>query len=306
MARQGSGLNGIARRVRGGISAHLRLAKAPLCLFLGFSALFGFLLADPRLSGRAFLTAAGVFLLAAGGATLNSLQEWRQDGLMNRTSNRPLPRGELTCRQAIGQAVVLVAAGWSILAAGPTPWPSLLGLAALFLYNGVYTVLKRKTIFAVLPGAVCGALPPLIGWLAAGGGLFSAMAGMLFLLLLLWQIPHFWLVMLRYREDYLYCESPTLLKSLSERAVQRLLLFWLAALVVAMIQFAVAPFDLGSWGRGLVTCTSLSLLAVFAVQLGLRPRPNYRLLFIVLNGIFFFNMLAIGGFRLLALSVAGR
>ncbi len=287
--------------------ARLRLAKAGLCLLLGFSALFGFLLAEPQLSRKAFLVVAGVFSLASGGATLNSLQEWRQDSLMARTRNRPLPRGELTGRQAIMQAAVLIAVGLLLLAAaGPPFLPVFLGLIALLLYNGVYTGLKRKTVFAIFPGALCGGLPPVIGWLAAGGSPFSATTGMLFLLLMLWQIPHFWLVMLRYRQDYSSCAFPNMLNDFSELRLKRLLLPWIAALVVAMIMITALPLGLGLLERVLVIAASFLLLIVFFVQLGLCHHANYRMLFIVLNGIFFFNMLVIGGSRVILFAAAGQ
>jgi len=288
------------------IFARLRLAKAGLCLLLGFSTLFGFLLAEPHLSVTAFLVVAGVISLAGGGATLNSLQDWRQDGQMSRTRNRPLPRGELTNRQAIMQAVVLIGAGLLILAACPSRWPVLLGLISLSLYNGVYTVLKPKTVFAIFPGAICGGLPPIIGWLAAGGQLLSATAGMLFLLLVLWQIPHFWLILLRYREDYINCDFPNMLHELSEQRMKRLFLPWIAALVMAMILITFLPVGVGNMARVPVLASSFLMSIVFCVQLGLRRQANYRLLFIIFNGVFFFNMLVIGGARVLLSHAAGQ
>jgi len=296
--------NGV-QRLQKRLVARLRLAKAGLCLPLGFSALFGYLLAKPELSCEAFLTVVGVFFLAAGGATLNSLQDWRQDCLMARTRNRPLPRGELTERQAIIQAAVLTGLGLSVLAVGLSPWPMFLGLVALLLYNGVYSILKRRTVFAIFPGAACGALPTIIGWMAAGGRPFSTTSAMLFLLLILWQIPHFWLVMLHYREDYSTCTFPNMLHEFSEQGLKRLLIPWIAALAVAMILITLLPLGLGSVEQALVVAATFLMLIVFFVQLGLSHRANYRLLFIVLNGIFFFNMLVIGSSRVFLFAATG-
>jgi len=126
-----------------GITSRLRLAKAGLCLPLSFSSLLGYLLAEPEFSREAILVVAGIFSLASGGATLNSLQEWRLDGQMVRTRNRPLPQGELSGRQAAVQSAVLIVAGLIFLSMLASLWPVVLGIVALLLYNGVYTVLKR-------------------------------------------------------------------------------------------------------------------------------------------------------------------
>ncbi len=299
-------LKNAMQRMQDGVFARLRLAKAGLCLPLGFSALFGYLLAKSQLSLETLLVVGGVVALAAGGATLNSLQEWRQDCLMARTRNRPLPRGELTARQAMLQAAILTGVGLWLLAVGSTLWPMYLGLVALLLYNGVYTILKRKTVFAIFPGAVCGGLPPLIGWLAAGGQPFSVTSAMLLLLLLLWQIPHFWLVMLCYREDYMTCTFPNMLHDFSEQGLKRLFFPWIASLAVAMTVITLLPLGLGPVEQALVIASSLLLLIVFFVQLGLCHNANYRMLFIFLNGIFFFNMLVIGASRVILFSDIGQ
>ena len=300
IARQHGNGKDIVLNLRRRVVARLQLAKAPLCLALGFSTLFGYLLASPSVTGATCLAVAGVICLAGGAATLNSLQEMKQDGLMTRTRNRPLPRGELTVRQARGQAVVLISAGLVLLLpVESTPWPAFLGLFALFLYNSIYTVLKRRTSLALIPGAICGGLPPVIGWLAGGGHFFSATTGMLLLLLVLWQIPHFWLIMLRYRQDYQRCKLPTLLNDFSEHRVQRLFLLWIAALVLAMVEISLLPSGIGSLARALIIAASILMAAIFLGQfIGYRP-TNYRVLFIVLNTVFFFNMLVIGGSRLL-------
>ena len=291
-------------RMQDGFSSRLRLAKVGLCLPLSFSSLLGYVLAEPDISTEASLVVAGVFCLASGGATLNSLQEWRLDSQMGRTKNRPLPQGELNGRQAAIQSAALIVAGLIVLSAFASVWPFVLGFFALLLYNGIYTVLKRRTVFAIFAGAVSGAMPPIIGWLAGGGELLSATAGMLFLLLVLWQIPHFWLVMLRYQEDYNSHDFPSMLNIFSEKKMKRLLLSWVTSLGVAMIMISFQPPGFSPQMQGLVALTSFFLLIVFSAQLMVCERPNYRMLFILFNVIFFFNILLVGGLRVY-LSYAG-
>jgi protoheme IX farnesyltransferase len=280
-----------------GITSRLRLAKAGLCLPLSFSSLLGYLLAEPEFSREAILVVAGIFSLASGGATLNSLQEWRLDGQMVRTRNRPLPQGELSGRQAAVQSAVLIVAGFIFLSMLASLWPVVLGIVALLLYNGVYTVLKRRTVFAIFPGAVCGALPPIIGWLAGGGEFLAATAGMLFLLFVLWQIPHFWLVMLRYQQDYSSHDFPSMLNTFSEKRMKRLLLSWVTALGVAMIMISFHSHGPSPLIQGLVVMASFFLVIVFSAQLLVLEQPSYRMLFILFNVIFFFNILLVGSSR---------
>jgi protoheme IX farnesyltransferase len=288
------------------LSARLRLAKTPLCLLICFSAIFGYILAAPRLSLQLLDLAAGVLLLSAGAASLNSLQEWRQDKEMSRTRNRPLPRGELSPGQAARQAAVLICLGLLLLSASPSFLPPLTGAFALLLYNGIYTPLKRKTILAVFPGALCGGLPPLIGWFAGGGPVWSATVPLLIMLLVLWQIPHYWLVVLRHHGDYRNSRAPSMLSHLSEEGLRRVLLPWVSALAAAMLLFAALPPGVGNTARMLVVCTSGLLPAVFTAQLLFRPLRDDRLLFIFINLVFFFNMLVICGARMSLFPVPGR
>jgi protoheme IX farnesyltransferase len=276
----------------------LRLAKTPLCLLLSFSSVFGFVFAAPQIFPEVIPLVVGVLLLAGGGATLNSLQEWRQDSAMVRTRNRPLPQGELTLAAAAWQAFCLILLGVLFLSFFSSFLPVATGLLALLLYNGVYTPLKQKTVLAVLPGALSGALPPLIGWFAGGGPVFSSTALLLLLLLILWQIPHYWLVVLRYSEDYSSGRMPSMLGSFSEKSLRRLLIPWIAALAAAMLLFAVLAPDLSNPARWTVVFSSILMFVSLAGQLHLRPRHGYRILFIMLNVFFFFNMLVICGSKI--------
>jgi protoheme IX farnesyltransferase len=181
----------------------LLLFRIPLSLMNGIAALGGYCLFPGQRSGEFMLAACGgVTLLAMGGAALNQVLERDIDTLMTRTSRRPLPRGEMTLAGAaiVGSGAVLAGCAVLFIAAGPLP--VLLGLAALAWYLMVYTPFKRRTPLALPLGALCGAVPPLIGWCLAGGNptdfRIITLAGMFFL----WQIPHFWLLQKRHADDY--------------------------------------------------------------------------------------------------------
>ena len=280
------------------MTARFQLAKVPLCLFIGCAALFGALMASPALSSPAVLVAAGVFLVATGAASLNSLQEHRLDGRLARTRNRPLPTGRLSRAQAGRQALVLLLSGLFTVAFGAEDiLPVAVTAGAVLLYNGMYTPLKQRTVLAIVPGALCGALPALIGWLAGGGGIDST-AMLVVTLFVLWQIPHFWLVLLGYRDDYAGSDLPNLLNQLPEKSVKRLLITWIGALSFVMLMFAILPFPLWMGVRYGVIANGLLLPAIFWYGLAMRNITNYRFLFIVLNSSLMVHMVLLGSGRM--------
>ena len=144
---------------------------------------------------------AGTALVAGGAAALNQVYERDTDALMRRTRTRPLPDGRLTAADARVFGLVLSATGLTLLGALTNLLATALALATLLVYLTVYTPMKRRSPMATLVGAVPGALPPLIGWVASHGQL-SVTGGALFLIVFLWQIPHFMAIAWLYRDDY--------------------------------------------------------------------------------------------------------
>jgi len=267
------------------------LAKLPLCLFIGFSALFGFMLADPTDYLRAFLTGTALFFLAAGAATLNSIQEHHVDAHLERTRNRPLPRGTVSRLHAGIQTVLLFGAGWIVLyTVVKTGFPLGAALIAVALYNGIYTPLKTKTVLAIVPGSVCGALVPYIGWLIGGGVKTAFEPFLLISLMILWQIPHFWLILLRYRDDYQKGVFPSLFSYFQDSSIRRLFITWIGALASVMALFATLPSIDGVMVRILIIVNSFTLLVWFLLSFTMVRTVNYKLLFFVLNGALFLHM----------------
>lgn len=144
----------------------------------------------------------GTFLTAASANSFNQLIEKLPDASMNRTARRPLPSGRISSTHARAWATTSGALGLATLAVGTNPLTAALGATTLGAYTLLYTPMKRMTPLNTWVGAVVGALPPVMGWTAAGGSLVSGEAAVLFASLFLWQMPHFFALAWMYRTDY--------------------------------------------------------------------------------------------------------
>jgi heme o synthase len=143
----------------------------------------------------------GTALMASGTSALNQWYEADSDAKMSRTRERPIPAGRMKRSHGFGFAMLLSAAGFAELWFGANPLTAALGLFTLLSYILAYTPLKRRSQACTTVGALPGAMPPLIGYAAASGGL-DARALALFLILFVWQFPHFYAIAWMYREDY--------------------------------------------------------------------------------------------------------
>ncbi len=271
----------------------VEISKVVLCLLVAFSSLFGYIFASQAISFEALSVFFAVFLLACGGASLNSYQERHHDRLMARTEKRPLVQSQLSNGHALLQSFLLISTGlisillfFNIKVFGAA-------LAGILIYNGIYTRMKSWSLYAIIPGAVCGAIPPYIGWLAAGGAGFSFHAALPILLLFFWQVPHVFLIVLNHKSDYSGGISPNILKLLSEDALRRISLPWITALATIMLTFTTLPSSLNDGARTLVVINAVLLLGLFYHLMLCAKSPNYRLLFICLNFSLFFMMMII-------------
>jgi len=179
----------------------LTLIKVRITGLVTLTAMAGYGLApDPQWGAPFISVAVGVFLITAGASAVNMFMERRTDALMNRTRMRPLPLNILTPRAALALGALASILGLLVLMPlGLLPT----GIAALswILYILVYTPLKAKTSLNTVVGAIPGALPPLIGWTATGAPL-SMLAFVPFLMMFVWQVPHFLALAWMYRDDY--------------------------------------------------------------------------------------------------------
>ena len=151
----------------------------------------------------------GVALVAGGAAGLNQISERDTDSLMFRTRMRPLAAQRVTMSEALVFSLSLAVLGLGIIASTSNALATLLALLTLVSYNLVYTPMKRRSQLATLIGAVPGALPPMIGWVAARGTL-SAEPWTLFAIVFVWQIPHFMAIAWLYRADFSRAGFPLL------------------------------------------------------------------------------------------------
>lgn len=146
-------------------------------------------------------TLVGTFLIAASASALNQWLERRLDQRMPRTAGRPLPAGRLTAAEALAFAMLTIASGCVYLAVAVGVPTMLWGLLTWVTYVWLYTPLKTRTPLNTVIGAIAGALPVMIGWSAAQGG-YSIRAAALFLIVFLWQFPHFMAIAWMYRDEY--------------------------------------------------------------------------------------------------------
>jgi protoheme IX farnesyltransferase len=156
------------------------------------------------------VTCFGTALVASGAAALNQVHERDTDRLMERTRLRPVADGRIGAEEGRVISLALAAAGLVVLWAFSGAAATGVALATFLIYVLVYTPLKRRTSLSTVIGAVPGALPPLIGWAAAGGSLSQMTAWALFLIMFLWQLPHFLAIAWMYRDDYARANLPML------------------------------------------------------------------------------------------------
>jgi protoheme IX farnesyltransferase len=194
-----TGAAGLVASVR----IYLELAKARLATLVVLTTAVGYLL-GARGQGSVWgllWTLIGTALTAFGANILNQCREVERDARMERTRARPLPSGQISRSRAVRWGVWSAFLGLGVLAAGSNWLTAGLALGVIALYVLVYTPLKVTTPLNTLVGAVCGAIPPMMGWTAASGELEMG-AWILFGILYLWQIPHFLALAWIYRDDY--------------------------------------------------------------------------------------------------------
>jgi len=184
-------------------SAYSDLTKARLSSLVVLTSGAGFALGSGATIQWSLMlwTMLGTALAAASASIFNELSEIDRDRKMHRTRSRPLPTGRISQWHAMVLGVVLGAAGLIVLDILVNPLAAVLALASLVLYVAVYTPLKPRSTTNTLVGAVCGALPPMIGWVGATGHLDTG-AWVLGGILYVWQLPHFFALAWMYREDY--------------------------------------------------------------------------------------------------------
>ena len=225
------------------------VTKFVLSFAVSLSALFAYIMAKGEVGMDMLLATFSVLLVAMGVSTLNQVQEYKEDSKMERTKNRPIASGRMAPATGVIIAAVLIALSMVLIY-------ELLGITginifmfAFIWYNAMYTPLKKKSALAVIPGAILGVIPPAVGWLVAGHSLkeleFIAIAAYYFI----WQVPHFWLLVMLFHGDYKEGGYPTAMRLFGQGSLQRLTFVWLIFTIQAGIflvwAFEVYPVTMG-------------------------------------------------------------
>jgi protoheme IX farnesyltransferase len=228
----------------------LTRVKLGIPVLATLSTVTGFILAADGVGVDLLLPLLGIFLLAVGSSALNQVQDRNYDSLMDRTKGRPIPAGVLSAREGFWISTALIVVGMAALVLTRNPVIVALGAFAVAWYNGVYTYLKRKTAFAVVPGAIIGSVPPVLGWVAGGGALLDIQILVVALFFFVWQIPHFWLLVMKYGKDYEKAGIPSMTQIFDPEQLARITFMWVIAtaaccLAMPMVQLVTSYIVLG-------------------------------------------------------------
>ena len=236
--------------------------------------------------------AMGVFILAGGASALNEFQERNYDAKMARTKLRPIPSGKILPQQALIISIICILTGTVLLFYSFGKLTALLGLFNIFWYNLLYTYLKRITPFAVVPGSLTGAIPVLMGWTAAGGYIFESTIIFIAFFLFIWQIPHFWLLMLKYGKEYEEAGFPTINRAVSSRNLKMIIFSWIIATSVSsiMIPFFIVNTSMAFFAA--IFVLNILFVGIFAkLTFGKHTELNLKKSFISINIYMFLFMI---------------
>ena len=189
----------------------VQLTKPRICVLALLMSTLGYLMGcHTEISWRHFFfSLLGTGLVGAASCIFNQIAEKEVDRLMLRTQNRPIPAGRVDSAEALKIGIVMGLLGEVVLLVAVNSITAILGAITLLTYVGVYTPSKKTTPMSTLIGAIPGAMPPLMGWTASYGSI-SIQGILLFMILFLWQIPHFLAIAWLYREDYARASLPIL------------------------------------------------------------------------------------------------
>ena len=276
------------------ISVLLELGKVKIAVPIAISCFTGFILYSPEISWQMLDVVFGIFLIVMGASALNHVQEYKKDALMNRTKFRPIPSGKISISEAVRWSAFFLLTGFGFLAWGGNITSLWIAILSIFWYNMVYTPLKQFTAFAVVPGALSGAFPPWIGWVAAGGDILAPPILALSFFFFIGQIPHFWLLLMLYGEDYKQAGFKVLTDIFTHNQIRKITLVWmLATIVVALLlpTFRVISSQLLIWSLLII---SIWIIPNSFLLLKKDERMNIRKLFLRLNLYFLLVMIMIG------------
>lgn len=268
----------------------LELGKVRISLSIALSALTGYVLFTGQLDVQGWFLALGVFFMSCSSSALNHWQERDIDAKMPRTQDRPLPSGRISANSAFLIVVAFAALGTLVLLFTNPLMAAILSWMTLFFYNAVYTPLKRLTAFAVIPGSFVGALPPMIGWAGAGGSLTSEKIILVSIFFFIGQIPHFWLLLLMFGDQYKQANLPSLNQIFNPLQIKRITYTWILTTIASAL--LVIFFVFNSYLLILLLLMySFYLLSSLSMAVFVREEFNVRPAFYKLNFLYLFMMI---------------
>lgn len=247
------------------IFRHLaQLHKLRITLSVTLTTLAGYTLFAGSIDKKIVLPLLGVFILSSGSAALNQFQERKIDKLMERTRNRPLPSGAIKPSMAMALILLETFIGSYLLYVSGGFLVASLGLLALIWYNFIYTPIKKITPLAVIPGSIIGAIPPMIGWVVGGGSLIDPKLFILAFFFFISQVPHFWLLMLKYGDDYAVAGFPTVNGILSDKQIKRVTFVWIVATSLNIVLLVLVGLFKTVFFKVIVLIAALWLVVIFS------------------------------------------
>jgi protoheme IX farnesyltransferase len=210
---------------------------------------------------------------------------------MSRTKNRPLPLKKINHEVALKVSVILLVTGFIFtLITGIIP--SLLGFSNIIIYNLVYTRLKRITPLAILPGALVGAVPPLIGYTAAGGLHLRPEIILFSTYMFLWQLPHFWLIIIRHKDEYKSAGFKSISHIVTEKQIKILIFFWVCFSTFFLVCFSsLIPVFTRQMNYFLIVLNSFFILLFYKLLFKHNALNDVRGAFILINSFSFLIMI---------------
>jgi len=270
--------------MRNNLQLILALIKYKVSIAVTFTAITGYVVYAGHFDLQIITLVLGVFLLAGGSSALNECQESKYDAKMPRTMNRPIPTGKISLSNAVVVSVMFCLAGLFVLYYNFGAITAGLGLLNLVWYNLIYTYLKRVSSFAVVPGSLVGAIPAFMGWTAAGGYVFQPTIIFVAFFLFIWQIPHFWLLMIKYGKEYEEAGFKTINQAVNSGNLKMIIFAWVVAtsfssIIVPLFLVNISlPFFL------IIFALNLAFIAIFTkLSFGNVAELNFRKSFISIN-----------------------
>ena len=275
------------------LSDYKQLAKVGLSLSVVFSSIAGYLLAIDVINYQVlFLLGLGGFLMVAASNAFNQIIEKDTDALMKRTMNRPLPTGRMSKTSAFIFAITFTIIGLGILYS-INPKSALFGAISIFLYTCAYTPMKPVSPLAVFVGALPGAIPFMLGWVAATNE-FGIEAGFLFMIQFFWQFPHFWSIGWLQFEEYKKAGFIMLPMDKKDQSATKQIIFY----TIIMILVSIAPVlkMTGAFYIHPITAIIIALLGLFMLYYGIllhKKQTNIEARKLMLSSVLYITVIQI-------------